>query len=225
SVRNVEPPALPSKFDLTLTAHMSDTAVKFELVHHRDRYDTVMMRALLDQVRTLLAGAAADPSRGILEYPLQAPENVPAAPALRTEEVSRPEPPAARHMALADGSGFWTYAQMYAAADRTARSLAARGEGNVAVIKRPTAGFAVAALGCALADVPFSAVAADPGLAHHPFPTTLLGRAPGEDTPETAIDVRALLAEAADTAGEGPVPVVDDWTAGRYGFGRQDRFA
>src|SRR5690606_29164614 len=57
SVRNVEPPVLPSKFDLTLTAHMSDTAVKFELVHHRDRYDTVMMRALLDQVRTLLAGA------------------------------------------------------------------------------------------------------------------------------------------------------------------------
>jgi len=225
SVRNVEPPALPSKFDLTLTAHMSDTAVKFELVHHRDRYDTVMMRALLDQVRTLLAGAAADPSRGILEYPLQAPENVPAAPALRTEEVSRPEPPAARHMALADGSGFWTYAQMYAAADRTARSLAARGEGNVAVIKRPTAGFAVAALGCALADVPFSAVAADPGLAHHPFITTVLDPAPGEDTPETAIDVRALLAEAADTAGEGPVPVVDDWTAGRYGFGRQDRFA
>src|SRR5690606_29905388 len=57
------------------------------------------------------------------------------------------------------------------------------------------------------------------------FITTVLDPAPGEDTPETAIDVRALLAEAADTAGEGPVPVVDDWTAGRYGFGRQDRFA
>ncbi|MCH0563661.1 MULTISPECIES: non-ribosomal peptide synthetase [unclassified Streptomyces] len=227
SVRNVEPPALPSKFDLALTAHMSDSTVKFELVHHRDRYDAAMMRALLEQVRTLLAGAAADPARGILDYPLQTPaEDAAGAPA--PAAVPLPVQPAPDATALVDSTGSWTYAQLYAAAERVARSVTERGEGDVAVIKRRTAGFAVAALGCALAGVPFSAVAADPGLAHHPFITTVLDPAPAGDTPEGAIDVRALLGDTVDgagAAGEGPVPVEADWTLGRYDLGRQDRFA
>ncbi|MGV9426186.1 amino acid adenylation domain-containing protein [Streptomyces sp. NPDC003656] len=219
SVRNVEPPALPSKFDLTLTAHMSDSAVRLELVHHRDRYDAALMRALLAQVRTLLSGAATDPARGILDYPLQAPgADTPTAqpPAV----APRPRRPAPDGVALTDSTGSWTYAQVYAAAERVARSLGAREDGDVAVIRRRGAGFAVAALGCALAGVPFSAVAADPGLANHPFIATVLDPAPGEDTPQGAIDVRALL----EAPGDGVVPVEEDWTLGRYDLGRQDRF-
>ncbi|MEU9332331.1 amino acid adenylation domain-containing protein [Streptomyces sp. NPDC048290] len=229
SVRNVEPPALPSKFDLALTAHMSDGGVRFELVHHRDRYDTALMRALLDQIRTLLAGVAADPALGILEYPLQAPGETPAAPAAMVD--GRPVSPAPDAIALTDAAGSWTYAQVYAAAERVARAVAERAErpehedGEVAVIKRRTAGFAVAGLGCALAGVPFSAVAADPALAHHPLITTVLDPAPGDDTPEGAIDVRQLLGEVAGPAGDAAVPAVADWTLGRYGLGPRDRFA
>ncbi|MFF4832711.1 amino acid adenylation domain-containing protein [Streptomyces sp. NPDC001315] len=223
SVRNVEPPPLPSKFDLALTAHTSDDAFRFELVFHRDRYDDAMMRALLEQLRTLLSAASADSTRGILDYPLQAPSA--AADAVPAPvEVPRPALPAPDAIAVTDGTHSWTYAQLHGAAERVARVLAERGEGDVAVIKRRTAGFAVTALGCARAGVPFSAVEASPGLAGHPFITTVLDPDPSDDTPEGAIDVRALLRDATGDAAALPAPA-EDWAAGRYDLGPEDRFA
>lgn len=224
SVRNVETPALPSKFDLTLTAHVSDSAFRFELVFHEDRYDDAMMRVLLEQLRTLVSAVSADPTRGVLDYPLGDDPQIDGA-----EKVSEvPRHPAVfvpEAVAVTDGTGSWTYAQVFGAADRVARALADRGEGDVAVIRRRTAGHVVTALGCARAGTPFSIMEASPGLAHHPFISAVLDPDPAEDTPDGAIDVRALLQ---GTAGEAPtawaVPEAD-WTAGRYDLGPRDRFA
>ncbi|MFE9257354.1 amino acid adenylation domain-containing protein [Streptomyces sp. NPDC006879] len=224
SVRNVDPPALPSKFDLALTAHTSEAAVKFELVFHRDRYDSAMMDALLEQVRALLVGAAADPALGILDYPLHALAET-AAPHDAPAAAPHPVRPAPDRIALTDGANSWTYAQLYEAADEVARAVADHGDGDVAVIKRHTAGFALAVLGCARAGIPFSATEAERGLANHPFISAVLDPDPSEDTPESAVDVRALLAQVDGGAADRPMPEEADWTLGRYDLGPEDRFA
>lgn len=66
-------PAQPSKFDLNLDVHHRGDDYRLELLYHAERFEATAMRALLDQVAVLLASAADDPSRGILEYELERP--------------------------------------------------------------------------------------------------------------------------------------------------------
>ncbi|MFC6083642.1 amino acid adenylation domain-containing protein [Sphaerisporangium aureirubrum] len=74
-------PAQPSKFDLNLDVHHSGNDYRLELLYHAERFEAPAMRALLDQVAAMLAAAADDPSRGVLEYELEHPaEDGDAAP-------------------------------------------------------------------------------------------------------------------------------------------------
>jgi acyl carrier protein len=75
-------PVLPSKFDLMLNVLQSGGALHFDLTFHGDRYDTAMMRVLLDQFGRLLRAVAADPGKPILDYPLD-----PDPPDTAAEEV------------------------------------------------------------------------------------------------------------------------------------------
>ncbi|MEV4706149.1 amino acid adenylation domain-containing protein [Actinoplanes sp. NPDC049316] len=80
-----ELPPQPGKVDLGLDVHHRDGHYRLELHHHAGRYAPAAMRALLGQVTGLLAAAADDPARGILEYDLGAPSG--------PDEPERPPPP------------------------------------------------------------------------------------------------------------------------------------
>lgn len=64
-------PAPPAKFDLALTAREFHGALLMEYEFSADRYQAAMMEVLAGQVGSLLGAVAADPDRGILDYPLR----------------------------------------------------------------------------------------------------------------------------------------------------------
>ena len=105
----MDAPAPPSKFDLTLTARESGGVLHLDLEYNADRYTEPMIRALFEQVRTLLLAAVADSDRAVFDYPLSDAEPavapVPAAlPDLRSERIAvlSPRP---GHGAAANASG------------------------------------------------------------------------------------------------------------------------
>ena len=68
-----ETPAHPpqrGKVDLSLDVHHDDGELTFDLSYYADRYDAETMRALLDQLRSVLLAGAADPGAGMLGYEL-----------------------------------------------------------------------------------------------------------------------------------------------------------
>ncbi|MFC0527590.1 amino acid adenylation domain-containing protein [Phytohabitans kaempferiae] len=84
AVETPDLPPQPSKFDLNLDVHHHGDDYRLDLMYHAERYAEPAMRALLDQLAAVLAAAADDPSRGVLEYELEAPtedEEPAAAPA------------------------------------------------------------------------------------------------------------------------------------------------
>ncbi|MET7312318.1 amino acid adenylation domain-containing protein [Streptomyces sp. NPDC005571] len=111
TVETPEHPVQPSKFDLSLDVHHSGDSYRFDLLHHADRYDTTTVQAFLDQLGTVLASAADDPDRGILELDLQDRANPYGPPesgsrpvdwiGLTAEDVLAP---------LAGAPGFWQVA-------------------------------------------------------------------------------------------------------------------
>jgi non-ribosomal peptide synthetase component F len=231
SVEIPEHPMQPSKLDLNIDVRPSGGAFRFDLLYHADRYEASAMRALLDQLCTVLAAVAADPTCGILEYELQSPTvsstATPAAipaPHLAVERQARQRPD---RIAVVDRHGSWTYRQLADAAARVARIVAGRGAdgaGEVGVVKRPAAGFAAAVLGCARAGVPYTVV--DPG--GDPSESTVLDPDPRESAVGGAADVHALLC---DTTGGSPDQAGDrsaepaDWAVERFGLTGEDRFA
>ncbi|MCX4091641.1 non-ribosomal peptide synthetase [Nocardia sp. alder85J] len=82
-------PPQPSKVDLELDVRHRAGRYRLELRHHADRYAEDAVRTLLDQVRTVLTAAAADPARGILHYDLAdpTPPVVAQSPARTVPEV------------------------------------------------------------------------------------------------------------------------------------------
>lgn len=72
-VETPDHPGQPTKFDLNLDVHHSGDDYRLDLLYHPERYDSSTMRALLDQLAAVLAAAADDPARGILEYELADP--------------------------------------------------------------------------------------------------------------------------------------------------------
>jgi non-ribosomal peptide synthetase component F len=175
-------PTQPSKFDLNLNVHHIGGAFELELLYHADRYEDPMMRAFVDQVAAVLVAAAADPTRGILEYELPGPTLVHPVPPLAVPTPHRAVERQARQrpdrIAVVDRNGALTYRQLAEAVERIAALVAGAGRattgagepdagagesdaGAVAVVKRRSAAFAAAVLGCVRAGVPYTIV--EPG--------------------------------------------------------------
>ena len=128
TVNEVELPPPATKVDLTLYARETAGQLRFELTYRADLYDADLMRALLDQIATLLDGAAQDPNLPIHRYPLDdagrrlpdidRPQD-PAAPAPRVhEELTRRHQP--ESVVVVDQSGPWTLERLEQAAGRFA---------------------------------------------------------------------------------------------------------
>lgn len=182
-------PAQPSKFDLNLDVHRQGDDYRLDLLYHEERYAEPAMRALLDQVVAVLAGAADDPSRPILAYDLDAPPDddaatAPAAPPHRGLAAAAERWP--DRTAVADAHGAWSYRQLASATAAVADRAA--GLPGLTVVRRPAAGFVAALLGCARAGVPCTVV--DPGAV--PAGPLVLDLAPGPG-PRGVVDVGALL--------------------------------
>lgn len=165
-------PAQPSMFDLTLDVRHLGDDYRLELLYHGERFEASIMRALLDQLAAMLAGAADDPSRGILEYELQSPGcELPSAG--EDDTGAPPAPPAPQvgllrqarqrpdQIAAVDHDGPWNFRQFATAAAVVAELAGRPGPGGVSVVRRRSAGFAVAMLGCAQAGVPYAVI--EPG--------------------------------------------------------------
>jgi amino acid adenylation domain-containing protein len=196
-------PAQPSMFDLALDVRRHGNDYRLELLYHAGRYEASVMRALLGQLATVLAAAADDPSRGILEYELQsqgyevpgagedgtgAPQH--PAPYLDLSRQARQRPD---QIAMVDRDGAWSFRQLATATAAVADLAGRAGPGAVTVVRRQSAGFAVAMLGCAQADVPYVVIEpADVRAASVDFDPKPAAGAGG------AVDVGELLRRAAE---------------------------
>jgi non-ribosomal peptide synthetase component F len=160
-------PAQPSMFDLTLDVRRHGNDYRLELLYHAERYEASVMRALLDQIAVVLAAAADDPSRGILEYELQSPgyelpgagedgTGAPPAPSAPRAELSRQARQRPDQIAVVDRDGPWSFRQVAATVAAVADLAGRAAPGTVTVVRRRSAGFAAALLGCAEADVPYT---------------------------------------------------------------------
>lgn len=150
-VKPLEAITLPSKFDLTMTAQEIDEALQIFLDFNADRYDPEMMRTFLTHLQALLEAAVADPERKILDYPLpDAHEEFPSG-----EAEHRPGLPGST---VRDGQGEWSHRWLAQASGRVAKTLAGRDRAHYGVVRRESAGFVAAVLGCVAAEVPFSVI-------------------------------------------------------------------
>jgi non-ribosomal peptide synthetase component F/NRPS condensation-like uncharacterized protein len=234
SVQMAEQPVQPSKFDLSLDVHQGGGVFGFDLLYHADRYDARAMQAFLDQLREVLVAAAADPGRGILEYELErmpgggtAGPAASPAPLLAIDRQAGQRPDA---VAVIDRHGSWSYRELACAAARVACLVAQRGPDpaggcEAEVVRRPTAGFAAAVLGCIRAAVPYRVIDPD----DTPAASTVLDPDPDADAPGGGVDVRGLLRPVTAEApahGTGLPPAgTTDWAADRFDLSSADRFA
>lgn len=241
SVEAIDAPVLPSKFDLALTAQESRSALQIELAFNADRYQAAMMQLLAGHLGTLLRAVVEDPTRGILDYSFQA-----AGEATGTEISPIDRPATAPHLAVErhaqlpdrvaviDRHGEWSYRWLSQAANQVAKVLAQRCSphaGHLGVIRRPTAAFVAAVLGCMKAGAKFSVVeptAPDP--ARYPGIATVLDVNPIGEVAEGTIDLSALLCDQANPvqmgqAGAARSAAPDcDWAVERFCLGGDDRF-
>ncbi|MFE2070800.1 amino acid adenylation domain-containing protein [Streptomyces sp. NPDC059467] len=104
TVETPEHPVQPSKFDLNLDVRHDGDDYRFDLQYHAERYDEAAMRELLRQLGAVLAAAADDPDRGLLELELCGG----TGPAGTAGPAFRPGlSPADRFAPLASGDGVW----------------------------------------------------------------------------------------------------------------------
>jgi len=127
-----------SKFDLTLYAMETPEGLSLRLVYARDLFDSVRMRELLSQLRTILSQAATSPDTATTRLSLVSDETRavlpnPAEPLSTAWRGSVPERFARRAaeaphaLAVEDPHERWTYAELDAASARIANRLAAAG--------------------------------------------------------------------------------------------------
>jgi len=197
AIESPDLPAQPSKFDLNLDVHRRGDDYRLDLLYHEQRYEEPAMRALLDQVAAVLAGAADDPSRPILEYELDGPRDGDAVVSWRAPDPHRDLADGAvrwpDRIAIAGPDGRWTYRRVAAATTAVADLVAGRaGPGPVTVVRRRSAGLAVAVLGCARAGVAYTVV--DPGAASSDSVVLDPDPDPGA---QRVVDVGALLRDGA----------------------------
>ncbi len=245
TIEPMDTPPLPSKFDLALTAQEVQGTLRFELDFNADRFQRAMMQVLIGQVTTLLRAAMEDPSRRILDYPLQpaqdmtgtgfSPVDRPAtAPHLAVERYAQ----LSDRVAVIDKDGEWTYRWLSQAADRVARAVAERsapGAAHLGVVRRSTAAFAAAVLGCLKAGATVSVIeAAAPVPARFLGVSALVDVSPAGEVAEGTIDLSALFRDQASESRPGheghpgsadPASAAPDWAVERFGLGRDDRLA
>jgi len=238
AVEPMDTPSLFSRFDMSLTAQESQGALRLKLDFAADRCDATMGQVLLEQLRTMLRAAAADPTVRLLDEPVEEPATASAS----IVEVYHPAPHlaaeryAAEHdlVALVDGGGEWSYRWLRLAADRVAEILARSGvtsADRVGVVRRASAAFVAALVGCAKAAATCTVVETDdPSLTGPLGLSTVLDVSPSGEPAVGTIDLRVLLPDAAEAAGAPANPVAagsahDDWAVERFGLGHDDRFA
>jgi amino acid adenylation domain-containing protein len=159
-----------AKFDLTLYAQESGGAIACSLLYNADLFDAARMRALLGELRHLLAQIAGAPETPIQALSLVAPETAAALP-----DPSRPLPEAAwpgpfeRRLSLAaarsperevvrDGSETWTRGELETRSNQLAHRLLRAGvarEDVVAVYAHRGASLVWAILGTLKAGAAF----------------------------------------------------------------------
>jgi amino acid adenylation domain-containing protein len=154
-----------TKFDLTLYVHEGSDDTRLELSYRDDLYDRELMRALVDQVWTLLRRAARDADRTILGFALgdQDPpppvRSVPGQSLIQDRFLAQ-----VRHdpdrVAVVDRAGTWTYRQLDDEACRVASRLRGAGVsgGVVGVVGRRTAGLVATLLGLLKEGVAFAVI-------------------------------------------------------------------
>ncbi|WP_433389473.1 condensation domain-containing protein [Micromonospora sp. KLBMP9576] len=77
----MDSPVLPSKLDFLLTVREMDGSVHLELEFDADRYDEARARDLVEEMRTLLRAACADPGTAVFDERTAAPTaSAPPAP-------------------------------------------------------------------------------------------------------------------------------------------------
>ncbi len=200
-----------SKYDLTLYAREEGGGVVLSLAYAADLFGAARMREMLEQLRVLLAQAAADPERPVGRHSLRTPAALAALPdpALplpaewdrpvheRFAERARLHP---ERVAVRDRAGEWTYGELAARAHGLAHALRELGVGRgdpVAVYAHRGAALPWALLGVLGAGGAF--VVLDPA-----YPAARLRR-----TLEAARPRALLHLEAA-----GPLPeALEAWTA------------
>ena len=231
AIEPLETPSLFSRYDLTFTAQESGGVLRFKLDFPADRCDPPTGTALLEQLRTLLGAATADPSVHLLDVPVPVPVPAGGPPAPRPA----PHASAARHagsglVAVVDGDGEHGYGWLARAAGAVAGALAGRGLGpadRVGLVRRPTAGFVAALVGAAQAGVTCTVVETDdPTLTAALELAAVLDVRPASEPAAGTTDLSGLVSpDGAPGAPAGPVDAGPaDWAVARYGFGPGDRF-
>ncbi|MFC0527587.1 condensation domain-containing protein [Phytohabitans kaempferiae] len=232
AIEPMDTPSLFSRYDLTFTAQESGGVLRLKLDFPADRCDLATGRVLLEQLRTLLRAATSDPAARLLEQPAEEP----AAAGAPEPPAPAPHLAAARHaadpdlVAVADGTGRWSYRWLSQAADRVAEVLAERGvtaADRVGVVRRPTAGFVAVLTGAAKAGVTCTVIETDdPALTGPLGLSTVLDASPAGEPAADTVDL-SLILPAGDEAPAPPDPgaVPGDWAVERFGLGRDDRFA
>jgi len=232
AIEQMETPSLFSRYDLTLTVHVSEGRLGFKLDFPADRFDPTMARVLLGQLRTLLAAVVADPGVRVLEAPAEEPAAEPQEP----DAAAAPHLSAARYrdepgrVAVTDGAGRWSYGRLSRAADRVAEALAGHGVSaadRVGVVRRPNAGFVAVLTGAAAAGVPCSVIETDdPALTGPLGLTAVLDGSPAGTAAPGTLDLSVVL-RAGGEDGDGDAVLDDaaapDGPAGRHGFSGRDR--
>jgi non-ribosomal peptide synthetase component F/acyl carrier protein len=236
SIEQMDTPSLFSRYDLTLTAQESGGVLTFKLDFPADRFDPPAGRVLLQQLRTLLRAAVADPTVRLLDEPAGEPALTSSDAPVEPAAPSTPHHGIARHaadpdlIAVVDGDGRHSYRWLSLATERVAECLVRHGvtaADRVGVVRRPNAAFVAALAGAAKVGVPGTVVETDdPALTGPLGLTTVLDPRPAGPPAAHTIDLSTVLpAEADTTAAVGSDAVVTpDWAAERFGFGRADRF-
>ncbi|HEU0054645.1 MAG TPA: amino acid adenylation domain-containing protein, partial [Longimicrobium sp.] len=130
---HAEEPA--SKFDLTLYVGENPQGITANLVYDAALFDAPRMRALLAQLQAVLAQAVDDASRPLSAFALATGDAASVLPDATRPLVTEPWSGAAHEafaaraaaspgaVAVTDGGETWTYAELDAAANHTARRL------------------------------------------------------------------------------------------------------
>jgi amino acid adenylation domain-containing protein len=132
------PPETPSKFDLTLYVQPLDAGIRFDLVYNRDLFDQPRMEELLDQLCGLLHRFAGDAEARLSSLSLHTAAAAAVLPDPRApmgsewqgavhQRVTWQARRAPERLALRDGAGAWTYAELEARSNRLAHALLGAG--------------------------------------------------------------------------------------------------
>ena len=229
-------PIVPTKFDLALIAQEIHGALRMHLHFDAGRLTPAMMRLLSEHLGTFLRGVLADPTRGTLDYPLQpAPPDTGADPTPAQLAVAHLA--VARHargtdrVAVIDADGEWGYRWLDGAAGMVASVLDGRGVragDHVGVVRRPSAAFVAALLGCVRVGATFAVIEPDSMVPARYLGAALLldVRPDGAGDDDDTVDLSEVIARDIPAPESGDTPASGrDWAVARFGLAGNDRFA